>query len=511
MINNLIFKKKNKFFLYLIPFLLGAITSFSLPPYSIFFLNFITLSFLFIFLVENFAKGKWISFIIGWSFGFGYFISSLYWITNSLTFEEAFSPLIPFALILIPLFIGLFYGLITLLASFINLKKNFTSILIFSTLFSLIEYLRGFIFGGFPWNLLVYSLTEYLELIQILSIIGTYSLNLICINFFLLPVIIFSKFKNKTKLSILIAAVLIIIVNFIYGKTTINKFEKLEEKNLNYKIQVISPSIKIDRFFKNENTENFILELVKIAEPKYSDKTIFIFPEGILSKIYLQDLKKYSKIFSNNFSVNHKIILGINSIENSNIYNSMVILDNNLNILEKYNKNKLVLFGEYLPFESFFNKFGLKKITQGYQSFTSDDQRSIIKIDNLKFIPLICYEIIYSGKININSEYFDFILNISEDGWFGDSVGPIQHFSHSIFRSIEEGKYLVRSTNNGISAFLNSKGQIIDKTVTKGFIKLKTFKKVKKSIFSSYGNKIFFYFLLFYISLIAFLKLRENK
>ena len=126
-------------------------------------------------------------------------------------------------------------------------------------------------------------------------------------------------------------------------------------------------------------------------------------------------------------------------------------------------------------------------------------------------MPLICYEIIFSGKINKNIENYDFILNISEDGWFGDTVGPIQHFSHSIFRSIEEGKYLVRSANNGISAFLNSKGQILHKTVSEGFIQLKTFKKEKKSKFSSYGNKIFFYFLLFYISLIAFLKLRENK
>jgi len=510
LINNLISKANNKFFLYLSPFLLGLITTFSLPPYSIFFLNFFTLPFLFIFLLANFSKGKLASFLIGWSFGFGYFISSLYWITNSLTFEDGLNLLIPFALILIPLFLGLFYGLITLLAFSFNLKKDFVSILIFSILFSLIEYLRSFIFGGFPWNLFVYSLTEFKELIQVLSIIGTYALNLILINIFLLPVIIFSQYKNKTKISILTIGVSILILNFIYGKITINNFAGIEKKILDYNIKVISPNIKIDRFFKNEDVENFIFELIEIAEPKYSEKTIFIFPEGILSKIYLQDLKNYSKIFSNNFSDNHKIILGINSLENSNIYNSMVILDNNLNILEKYNKNNLVLFGEYLPFEIFFNKFGLKKITQGYQSFSSHDERSIIKIENIKFLPLICYEIIYSGKINKNTEYFDFILNISEDGWFGDTVGPIQHFSHSIFRSIEEGKYLLRSANNGISALLNSKGQIIDKTDTKGFIELKTFKKVKKSKFSSYGNKIFFYFLLFYISLIAFLKLREK-
>ena len=102
--------------------------------------------------------------------------------------------------------------------------------------------------------------------------------------------------------------------------------------------------------------------------------------------------------------------------------------------------------------------------------------------------------------------------NISEDGWFGDSIGPYQHFSHSIFRSIEEGKPLIRSSNNGISAFINPKGQVVDKNLTtdKGFIEINSLKKSNKTIFSSNGNKIFFYFLSFYISLIFFFKTRGN-
>ena len=222
-------------------------------------------------------------------------------------------------------------------------------------------------------------------------------------------------------------------------------------------------------------------------------------------------MKFYSYIFSENYSDKHKIILGINSSEGSNVFNSMVVLDNNANILSKYNKNKLVPFGEFLPFENFFSKFGFKKITQGYKSFSPDNKRNIISIDNINFVPLICYEIIYSGKINSNKN-FDLILNISEDGWFGDSIGPYQHFSHSIFRSIEEGKNLIRSANNGISAFINPKGQVVNKikSTEKGVIEVKSFKKTKKTLFSSFGNKIFFYFLLFYISLFFFLKRKRS-
>ena len=127
-------------------------------------------------------------------------------------------------------------------------------------------------------------------------------------------------------------------------------------------------------------------------------------------------------------------------------------------------------------------------------------------------MPLICYEIIYSGKIfDINN--FDLIINISEDGWFGKSIGPKQHFSHSIFRAIESGKYLIRSANNGISAFINPKGEVISKikSTDKGVIEVKNFKQSDKTFFNVHGNKIFFYFILVYITLIFFLRKKEAK
>ena len=125
------------------------------------------------------------------------------------------------------------------------------------------------------------------------------------------------------------------------------------------------------------------------------------------------------------------------------IFNSMVVLDNKLNLISEYNKIKLVPFGEFLPFENFLKKFGLKKVGYGYESFSSGKNRNLITLDdkNFNFIPLICYEIIYSGKINLNNDNTSFIINISEDGWFGDSVGPYQHFSHAIFRAVESNSY----------------------------------------------------------------------
>jgi uncharacterized membrane protein len=104
--------------------------------------------------------------------------------------------------------------------------------------------------------------------------------------------------------------------------------------------------------------------------------------------------------------------------------------------------------------------------------------------DNLNFYPLICYEIIYSGKVSLESGKANFIINISEDGWFGDSIGPQQHFSHTIFRAIEEGKNIIRSANNGISAYIDSNGLIISKLESnkKGVIEINNYKTITINI-----------------------------
>ena len=166
---------------YLLPFLLGVITSFSLPPYNFLLINFLTFPILLFILIEVQKKlnSTWLNFKIGWLFGIGYFLSNIYWIVYSLTFEDTFKPFIPFALILIPSFLGLFYGVVTSIVSRFKLKINFSSILVFSLVFSVIEFFRGFVLGGFPWNLIVYSWTKYLNSLQILSLIGTHSFNLI--------------------------------------------------------------------------------------------------------------------------------------------------------------------------------------------------------------------------------------------------------------------------------------------------------------------------------------------
>ena len=500
------------FTFYLVPFVCGLVSTLSLPPYNFFYLNFISFPLLLLFYLSLGIKKRLSSFVYGWIFGFSYFLSNIYWIVNSLTVEEIFKPLIPFAIIIIPLFLGIFYGISFLIFLYFKPKKKIESIFLFALIFSFIEYLRGHVFGGFPWNLISFSLVEINQFIQILSYIGTYSFNLIVVTFFLIPAVVLFKVTTKEKILTVLLVVSLIISNLIFGNLVLNKHNNTPNIQMNSIVKIISPKVDLKRFFDGTDPSLIIKDLSELGNIDNRD-AVYIYPEGILPSINLNEIQDYSSIFKNYFQDNHKIIVGITRYKETEIFNSMALLDNNLKLISVYDKNKLVPFGEYLPFENFFKNYGFKKITRGYQSFSSANERSLINVNDLTFLPLICYEIIYSGNLYRDTENYDFIINISEDGWFGKSIGIDQHFFHSVFRSIEEGKNIIRSANNGISAYIDSKGQIIKKieSTQKGVIEIDTYKKGSKTIFSSFGNKIFFYFLIFYITIIFLLKIREKQ
>jgi apolipoprotein N-acyltransferase len=514
-----LFKKNFLDLLYI--FILGAVSSYSLPPYNYFIINFITFSLFFIFL---FNKKKELSknaslFKYGWYFGFGYFLFSLYWIAISLTFDQSFKFLIPLAIILLPAFLAIFYGLMTYLFSIFYSKNAVTSFFIFSILFGIIEFIRGTIFTGFPWNLIGFSFSDSIYFIQILSVIGTYSFNLFCISLFSLPALLILRW-SRNEIIVCFLFILVSVGFLIFGNIKNNNFNSLESKKNSYIIKAISSNISLDRFYSKQDELKIINELIDLSAPEKKVPTIFLWPEGIIPDSYVKNIDKYKDLFISNFGNDDLIIMGINSIESEAgenfFYNSMAVFNNKLDMVQNYKKVNLVPFGEFTPFENVLGLIGLKTITNQHQSFSSGNIRRPLNIKNdkidLSLLPLICYEIIYSGKISKDKK-FDYIINISEDGWFGDSIGPKQHFSHSIFRSIESGKYIIRSANNGISAVVNPIGIIEQKVAlgSTGFVELSEHKLVKSTLFMSYGNKVFLMVILLYIFLtFSFIKLTDE-
>tara|TARA_B110000259_G_scaffold173283_1_gene206409 strand:+ start:152 stop:1672 length:1521 start_codon:yes stop_codon:yes gene_type:complete len=501
---------------------LGAVSSYSLPPYNYFVINFITFSsfFIFIFNKRKEPHNNKSFFKYGWYFGFGYFLFSLYWIVISLTFDQNFRFLIPLAIILIPTLLAIFYGFMTYLFSIFYSKNVVSSFFTFSILFGTIEFIRGSILTGFPWNLIAFSFTDSLYFIQILSVIGTYSFNLICISLFTVPAVFILR-NSKKEVIVCFAFILVSITFLIFGNIKNKSFNSAESVKNSYTIKAISSNIKLDRFYSKKDELKIINELIVLSAPEKKKPTIFLWPEGIIPDSHVRDMSMYKDLFSKKFGNDDLIIMGLNSKERNGdknlFFNSMAIFNNKLDLIQKYNKVNLVPFGEFIPFENnLVSIMGLKTITNNYQSFSKGNVRTILNIKNnkidLKLLPLICYEIIYSGKLSKNKD-FDYIVNISEDGWFGNSIGPKQHFAHSIFRSIETGKYVIRSANNGISAIINPMGIVVQKVEfgSTGYVELSESKLIKSTPFMLQGNKTFLILILLYIFLIiSFNKLRDE-
>ena len=522
----------NRFFVIILaPFLLGSITTFGFAPYNFIFINFFTFSVL-LFLISIIKKKTQSTYIkkksnryffyLGCSFGFGFFLLGNYWISISLTHDEMFNHLIPFALILIPLFLSIFFGFTILFVGFAA-EKTIAFILFFSVIFSIFEFIRGNILTGFPWNLISYTWSSSEKVIQVLSLIGTYSLSLISITFFCLPFLFFQKKIYFKNILFLILFSIIFVFNYSYGIFKLKKSSYSYDKNIY--IKIISPNFSLNDY-QTQNEEYQLKRLIKISNPEKDKKTIFIWPEGIFYESYLQDIKTYKKIFKKKFSKDHLIILGINNFTNhannerQKYFNSLVVLDNELEVLSIYNKNNLVPFGEFLPFEKTLSKFGFKKITSGYNSFSRGNERELINLGNIMkdipslswnnklILPLICYEIIYPGQIKTKQQLPDLVVNISEDAWFGKSIGPYQHLTKAIYRSVEEGVFIARSANKGISGFIDPNGRLIKSLNTgeSGNIELNFPYFYKPTLFSNFGNKIFYLIIFLYMFLILIFK-----
>ena len=509
--------------LYLIPLIIGSLTVFSFQPFNFTIVNFIVLPSFFYLIIYIKKKSKNIYrkkpykrnlFIFGSLFGFGFFLSNLHWITHSLTFDDNFKYLIPFGLLFIPLFLSLFFSLtILIITPFLNL--NFPSLLFFSASLAISDFIRAKILTGFPWNLWAYSFSWATEILQILNLSGFFCFNLIIITIFTLPAVVFFKTKIIYKFLVFTSLVLAILVLYISGSHSINKNQNiLDSSDKKYYIKAISPNFKLEYGLDSNKIKNRLDKLIKYSEPDKDRKTLFVWPEGVFSGYTFEDVLDLRETFSKSFFDNHLILFGVNRVDKKTlgIYNSMVIVNNRMEIVREYNKQKLVPFGEFLPFEKILNKIGLKKITEGQGSFLAGGRQNNLVIDKLNILPLICYEIIFPEFLQSSDENTNIIINISEDGWFGNSIGPHQHFVKGVFRAVEQNSFLIRSANKGISAIINNKGEIVKKlTATeKGNIELEVPLLIKQNKNKNKNDLIFFVLLITYIFIFSFYKKKNN-
>jgi apolipoprotein N-acyltransferase len=432
--------------IYLISFILGLICSFGQPPlnYSLAAL----LSFaLFFHLLLNLEK-RISLFLFSFSFGYGYCIYSIHWFSESLlTYGDSLLWLVPFSLLLMPAIFALYFAL----AGYLIKKLSNGNILIIAFIWLFIELIRSYVYIEFPWLLAGYIWSDSHIISQNSSIFGIWGLSFLTIIWAGAIMQAFNS-DRASKFPIIFIAFISFILCHFYGIQHLSS----PIKNQQISVKIIQSNIDQNIDSRMKNSYSNLLKLIDLSKNS-DDIDYVIWPEGANEYQLDYNLINLIKYAAPKYG---SLIFSSSRLENNpeKHWNSMFILNRDGVITDYYDKIHLVPLGEYIPFKLRTIFPFINKITPGGIDYSPGEG---LKIINKKhpFLPNICYEAafpIYSHN------KFTWIVNLTNDGWFGKSFGPHQHLAMVRIRSIEQGVPMIRAALTGISAIIDSFGNIVD-------------------------------------------------
>ena len=438
----------------------GAFAVLAMPPIGFFPILLFCLPVFYILGCER-APTLRSGFMRAWAFGAGYFIFGLYWISYALFVDfEKFKWVLPFSLMIGPAAFALLYGLIPPFAHIFK-KLRCHPALAFVISFSAIEYVRGHVLTGFPWNLIGYSWDHVLPLMQISAWIGIYGLTALTIFWSLTPM-----FWRQRTLRVL--SITSFMLCLFYGLIV----TQAEVKNTPHLIRIVQASIPQDMKWDGDaewrNLEKHIT-LSKQATENGDKITAVIWPEtAVTTDMQLfPEVARYigSQLPPDSIGLLGNLRFTLNTTKSApeKYFNSLSVLNKKGDVLATYDKHHLVPFGEYIPFRDKIKLTPLALVVSGFGDFTAGTgARTIRPVTGFPaFSPLICYEVIFPAHSLDPNDRPEWLVNVTNDAWYGHTAGPYQHLSISRVRAIETGLPLARAANNGISAMIDPYGRVL--------------------------------------------------
>jgi len=438
-------------------FVFGSVMMLSMPPFNIFPILWLCLPAL-IFLLQGAQNWKQ-AFATGWCFAFGFFVSGLYWIASAMFVDiEHFWWAVPISVAGLPAFLAVYYGIAAVLARRMGLQ-GLSGVVLFGLLWFLAEYARGYMFTGFPWNLLGYTWSSVLPILQITSIIGIYGLTLLTILAACLP----ASFEKNSMAgqTALIASLVLFVILAGWGEIRLQTTEIRTIPGVH--LRLVQPNVdQKNKWLASERERNF-KELIDLSATESSKTPTHIFWPETASTFYLSEDTLRRKEIASHIPATAHVITGVirrdtDKNGNARFYNSLVALDGLGRLLAGYDKAHLVPGGEFMPLRKFIP---IKALATSGADFTAGPGVRSLRVLGLPlFSPLICYEAIFSGKVVDADDRPEFMVNLTNDGWYGRTTGPYQHFAIARVRAIEEGMSLLRIANTGISGVVDPLGRI---------------------------------------------------
>lgn len=465
---------------FLLLLIAGAVAGLSVPPFFVLPALFLAMP-VWVWALDGAERKKgWRrlfgpAFTIGFAFGWGYFIVAFHWLGAAFFVDGGwFLAAMPPAILALAALIALFWGLASALAH-LTWSHGGARIVGLASWVAIAEFARGHMFTGFPFDLLGYALTGSDEMMQLASVIGVYGLTFLAPLMAMTPALIWPADDRPMgqRLAPLFVALVVISAQLGYGFNRLTGTASTERQDV--AMRLVQPLVYEHSDFGNVDPVALIDRLLMLSDMRMdpsdqglADITHLVWPESSVPfflSTYPDALARIARTLPDGAI----LLAGVPrqpyemrpGMPPEAPYNSVVAINSAGEVISSYDKSHLVPFGEYLPFQDFFSRFGLKQFVPGADGWShGDSRRRLMALPGTPAaLVLVCYEILFSGDLG-DTAGAQFLLNVTNDAWFDGSIGPAQHAHHARLRAVEEGMSLVRAANTGLTFVTDPVGRI---------------------------------------------------
>ena len=460
----------------------GALSALAFAPFDAFPVLWLTLP-VFIWLIDGAtaAEGSnWVrrlvpAAIVGWSFGFGFFLAGLWWVGAAFLVEaDVFGWLMPLAVVVLPAGLALFWAFGAALAR-LFWSESWSRVLVFAVALSIAEWLRGHLFTGFPWNAIGYALTPLPVMMQSAALIGIWGLTLAACLIFAAPALLVAEGAGDRKAGRIAFAAAAVLFAAHLGYGAIRLAGPPDAVVPGVHLRIMQPNIPLGERWGFEQADQIMQRYVSLSgegrgAPGLAGVTHLVWPESAFPFL-LTERPSALQAIADLLPPGTALITGAARAERPPggggdqrppIFNAIYVVDDGGEIVDAYDKVHLVPFGEYIPFAGLLRWLGLRQLITLPGGFAAGTRRRGLDVPGAPpAAPLVCYEVVFPGAVLPPGARPGWMLNVTDDAWFGDTPGPYQHFLQARVRAVEEGLPLVRAANSGISSIVDGHGRVI--------------------------------------------------
>jgi apolipoprotein N-acyltransferase len=439
----------------------GALAALAMPPFFLWPVLAVSLPFFFFAAVQPVSWRQ--AFWSGWWWALGYFVAGLYWIAHALLTDlEKFGWLIPFAVLGLPSVFAIYYGFAAIITWWCRRLPGALPVLACVVAITVCEWLRGWVLTGFPWNVPGYALNVRAETLQLAAWAGLWGATAVVVLFALSPAMaIRLRHWGPLLCMILLPAIL-----YGAGQVRLQKHPTRYVEGVT--LRLVQANVAQRYKWEKEARVQALYGHVAASNSTPLDQISAVIWSETAVPFFLDEKFQYVSLLSQAIPPNGSLLTGamragVPPSEDAipDFYNSLFALMPDGQVVS-YDKRHLVPFGEFVPLREYVP---LASIVYGGHDFSRGEGDATMKLANVPpFRPLICYEAIFPDEVKSSVGEAEWLLNITNDAWFGVSPGPYQHFEAARMRAVELGLPLVRVANTGVSGVVDAYGRIVHQT-----------------------------------------------